>query len=117
MYSIPTAERKERIGQFLDGLQLRGHENELISGYSQGMKQKVAIISALLHRPKVLVLDEALNGLDPRSAKLVKDLLRNLADEGDLGPLQHARPRDSRGALRRRRHHVSGLDTRERDGR
>jgi ABC-2 type transport system ATP-binding protein len=82
MYSIPTAERKERIGQFLDGLQLRGHENELISGYSQGMKQKIAIISALLHRPKVLVLDEALNGLDPRSAKLVKDLLRNLADEG-----------------------------------
>ncbi len=46
------------------------------------MKQKIAIISALLHRPKVLVLDEALNGLDPRSAKLVKDLLRNLANEG-----------------------------------
>jgi ABC-2 type transport system ATP-binding protein len=82
MYSIPTGERAGRIGQFLDGLQLRGHENELISGYSQGMKQKIAIISALLHRPKVLVLDEALNGLDPRSAKLVKDLLRSLADEG-----------------------------------
>jgi ABC-2 type transport system ATP-binding protein len=82
MFGIPTGERKERIGQFLDGLQLRGHENELISGYSQGMKQKVAIISALLHRPRVLVLDEALNGLDPRSAKLVKDLLRSLADEG-----------------------------------
>jgi len=82
MYEIPTDERKARIGQFLDGLQLRGHENELISGYSQGMKQKVAIISALLHRPRVLVLDEALNGLDPRSAKLVKDLLRSLASEG-----------------------------------
>jgi len=82
MFEIPTAERKERIGQFLDGLQLRGHENELISGYSQGMKQKVAITAALLHRPRVLVLDEALNGLDPRSAKLVKDLLRSLAGEG-----------------------------------
>jgi ABC-2 type transport system ATP-binding protein len=82
MYGISNAERKERIGQFLEGLQLKGHENDLIGGYSQGMKQKIAIISALLHRPKILVMDEALNGLDPRSAKLVKDLLRNLANEG-----------------------------------
>jgi ABC-2 type transport system ATP-binding protein len=82
MYGIPNEERKERIGQFLEGLQLKGHENDLIGGYSQGMKQKIAIIAALLHRPKILVMDEALNGLDPRSAKLVKDLLRNLATEG-----------------------------------
>jgi ABC-2 type transport system ATP-binding protein len=82
MYGISNEERKERIGQFLEGLQLKGHENDLIGGYSQGMKQKIAIISALLHRPKILVMDEALNGLDPRSAKLVKDLLRNLATEG-----------------------------------
>jgi ABC-2 type transport system ATP-binding protein len=82
MYEIPGPERKERIGQFLDGLELRGHENELISGYSQGMKQKIALTAALLHRPKVLILDEALNGLDPRSAKLVKDLSKNLASEG-----------------------------------
>ena len=81
MYGIPAESRKDRIEQFLVGLQLKGHENELISGYSQGMKQKVAIIPALVHRPKLLVLDEALNGLDPRSAKLVKDLLRNLANE------------------------------------
>ena len=82
MYGVPPAERKERISQFLQGLQLEGHENEMISGYSQGMKQKVAIISALVHKPKILVLDEALNGLDPRSARLVKDLLRELAGEG-----------------------------------
>lgn len=82
MYEIPGPERKERIGQFLDGLELRGHENELISGYSQGMKQKIALTAALLNRPRVLILDEALNGLDPRSAKLVKDLSRNLANEG-----------------------------------
>ncbi|MDA4113928.1 MAG: ABC transporter ATP-binding protein [Thaumarchaeota archaeon] len=82
MYAIPNVERKERIGQFLEGLQLKGHENDLIGGYSQGMKQKIAIIAALLHRPKILVMDEALNGLDPRSAKLVKDLLRKLASEG-----------------------------------
>jgi ABC-2 type transport system ATP-binding protein len=82
MYNIPHDERKARIAQFLDGLQLSGHENEMIGGYSQGMKQKVAIISALMHRPQILIMDEALNGLDPRSAKLVKDLLRNLANEG-----------------------------------
>lgn len=82
MYEISSTERRERIGQFLDGLELRGHENELISGYSQGMKQKIALTAALLHRPKILILDEALNGLDPRSAKLVKDLSRNLANEG-----------------------------------
>ena len=82
MYGVPPAERKERVTHFLQGLQLAGHENEMISGYSQGMKQKVALISALVHKPRILVLDEALNGLDPRSAKLVKDLLRELANEG-----------------------------------
>ncbi|MDG6926486.1 MAG: ABC transporter ATP-binding protein [Nitrososphaerota archaeon] len=82
MYDIPHEERKARISQFLEGLQMAGHENEMIGGYSQGMKQKIAIIAALMHRPKILVMDEALNGLDPRSAKLVKDLLRNLANEG-----------------------------------
>ena len=82
MYGVPAPERKERIQHFLTGMQLAGHENEMISGYSQGMKQKVAIISALVHKPKILVLDEALNGLDPRSARLVKDLLRELTTEG-----------------------------------
>ena len=82
MYGVPAAERKERVSHFLVGLQLAGHENEMISGYSQGMKQKVALISALVHRPRILVLDEALNGLDPRSARLVKDLLKELASEG-----------------------------------
>lgn len=82
MYDIPHQERKERISQFLEGLQMNGHENEMIGGYSQGMKQKIAIIAALMHHPKILIMDEALNGLDPRSAKLVKDLLRNLANEG-----------------------------------
>lgn len=82
MFGIPHDVRKARIEQFLEGLQMKGHENEMIGGYSQGMKQKIAIIAALLHHPKILIMDEALNGLDPRSAKLVKDLLRNMANEG-----------------------------------
>lgn len=80
MYGLDPGNRRERIQQFLTGFELSGHENSLISGYSQGMKQKVALIAALAHRPKLLVLDEPLNGLDPRSARVTKDLLRNLAD-------------------------------------
>lgn len=82
MYGVPPRERAERVSHFLEGMQLAGHENEMISGYSQGMKQKVAIIASLVHRPRILVLDEALNGLDPRSARVVKDLLKELASEG-----------------------------------
>ena len=82
MYEMGEELRKDRITQFLDALELSGQENQMISGYSQGMKQKVAITGALMHRPPLLILDEALNGLDPRSAKIVKDLLRSLAQEG-----------------------------------
>src|SRR5271157_188328 len=82
MYGLDRSTRRDRLQQFLTGFELTGHENSLISGYSQGMKQKVALIAALAHRPRLLVLDEALNGLDPRSARIVKDLLRSLAAEG-----------------------------------
>lgn len=79
MYGLDPATRADRIRQYLVGFELAGHENSLISGYSQGMKQKVALIAALSHHPKLLLLDEPLNGLDPRSARITKDLLRNLA--------------------------------------
>jgi ABC-2 type transport system ATP-binding protein len=87
MYGLDPGARRERIPPFLTGLELAGHENALISGYSQGMRQKVALIAALLHRPQLLVLDEPLNGLDPRSARIVKDLLRSLADRDGVGVL------------------------------
>ncbi|HXY12126.1 MAG TPA: ABC transporter ATP-binding protein [Thermoplasmata archaeon] len=78
MYGLDRATRSERIRQYLSAFELAGHENSLISGYSQGMKQKVAVIAALCHHPKLLILDEPLNGLDPRSARITKDLLRSL---------------------------------------
>jgi len=79
MYGLDPKTRADRIQQYLTGFELAGHENSLISGYSQGMKQKVALIAALSHHPKLLLLDEPLNGLDPRSARITKDLLRSLA--------------------------------------
>ncbi len=74
-------EKKDRIKRFLDALDLEGKEGDLIGSYSQGMKQKVAIMAALLHRPRVLLFDEPLNGLDPKSARVVKELIHELSKE------------------------------------
>ncbi len=82
VHDLDPAAKHERITEFLRALDLEGRESELIHGYSQGMKQKLAIIAALLHRPKILVLDEPLNALDPRSARIVKDLIHKLRDDG-----------------------------------
>lgn len=79
---IPFEQKKERIARFVEALDLEGKQGDMISSYSQGMKQKVAIIGALLHRPRVLLMDEPLNGLDPKSARLVKELIHGLAREG-----------------------------------
>jgi ABC-2 type transport system ATP-binding protein len=82
LFKIQAETKRERIAEFLKAFELEGRENEMLSGYSQGMRQKAAIIAALLHKPKLLILDEPLNGLDPRSAKILKDLIHELADEG-----------------------------------
>ena len=81
-YGLDQTERKKRGGELLQALQMDKHVNEVMSGFSQGMRQKIALISALMHRPKVLILDEPLNGLDPRSARIVKEILHRLAREG-----------------------------------
>lgn len=81
VHGLDARSKQERITEFLKALDLEGRENELIHGYSQGMRQKLAIIAGLLHKPKMLVLDEPLNSLDPRSARIVKDLIQKLRDE------------------------------------
>ena len=81
-YGLDRNEMKKRVVELLQALQMEKHVNEVMSGYSQGMRQKIALISALMHKPRVLILDEPLNGLDPRSAKIVKELLHHLAGEG-----------------------------------
>ncbi|MEM1563086.1 MAG: ABC transporter ATP-binding protein [Candidatus Bathyarchaeia archaeon] len=82
VYGMSLEERKLRIEEFVKALDLEGREGDLISSYSEGMKQKVVIISALMHKPELLLLDEPLSGLDPKSARIVKDLLRELAFQG-----------------------------------
>jgi len=82
IYGMAPSEKKQRIEEYLHALGLEGREGDLIGSYSQGMKQKVVIISALMHKPKLLLMDEPLSGLDPRSARIVKDLIRRLASEG-----------------------------------
>ncbi len=81
-YGLGRIERKNRADELLQALQMDKHVNEIMSGFSQGMRQKIALISALIHKPQVLILDEPLNGLDPRSAKIVKEILHHLAGEG-----------------------------------
>src|SRR3972149_595039 len=82
IYGMPTAEKQNRITEYLKALQLEGREGDMISGYSDGMKQKIALISAFLHRPKLLILDEPLSALDPRSARIIKDFLHQLKTQG-----------------------------------
>ncbi len=82
IYGMKLEEKKKRIEEFLQALDLEGREGDTISSYSEGMKQKIVMISATLHKPELLLLDEPLSGLDPRSARIVKDLLRQLASQG-----------------------------------
>jgi ABC-2 type transport system ATP-binding protein len=82
IYGVETSEKRKRVATYLSALELEGREGDLINSYSQGMKQKIALISALIHKPRLLILDEPLNGLDPKSARIVKDLLRELASQG-----------------------------------
>ena len=82
IYAMELSEKKMRIEEHLEALDLEGREGDMISSYSQGMKQKIALISAFLHKPKLLILDEPLSGLDPKSARIVKNLLGKLTAQG-----------------------------------
>ena len=82
LYGLDGPEIEARIDELLELWDLAPWRDQLIESYSHGMRQKIIISSALVHRPKVLVVDEPMVGLDPRSARLLKDLLRSYADAG-----------------------------------
>ena len=82
IFGIGEKERKERIDLYSRKLEITDALGDLISSYSHGMKQKVAIISALIHEPKLLVLDEPFVGLDPKAAFALKEIMHDLCEKG-----------------------------------
>ncbi len=82
VFALSAGVRRERIAQYTDAFGLTPSLGDLISAHSHGMKQKLAIISALIHDPKLLVLDEPFVGLDPKAALTLKNLMRGLCARG-----------------------------------
>lgn len=82
VYGVSQAERTDRIKKYGDMFELTDSLGEPISAYSHGMKQKLAVISALIHEPKLIIMDEPFVGLDPKASHLLKGLMRDLCDRG-----------------------------------
>jgi ABC-2 type transport system ATP-binding protein len=82
LYRIEAGAKRKRIAELLHAFGLEKHAVDLLQSYSRGMRQKITVAAALVHEPRVLILDEPLVGLDPPSARTLKDLLRMLADHG-----------------------------------
>jgi ABC-2 type transport system ATP-binding protein len=82
LYQVPEEFIDPRIEELLEQYKLQEWTHELIESFSHGMKQRVATCAALVHRPKLLIVDEPMVGLDPHGAKLLKDSLKNYAREG-----------------------------------
>jgi ABC-2 type transport system ATP-binding protein len=82
MYGLPRAHGLQRIEQMIELFDLGDFVDDLTERYSHGMRQRTVFASALLHEPRVLIVDEPTVGLDPRSVRLLKDLLRQEADRG-----------------------------------
>ena len=82
LYNLDRDQVAHRIDELLRMFDLAAAADDTVDSYSHGMQQKTSLAAALMHDPKVLVLDEPTVGLDPKSARLIKDILRQLADRG-----------------------------------
>ena len=82
VYRVPAEVRQQRIAEFGDDMGITKDLADKISSYSHGMKQKLAIVAALIHDPKLLIMDEPFVGLDPKAAYILKQIMRKVCDRG-----------------------------------
>ena len=82
IFAVSAADRQDRIRKYADLFELTADLAQPIAAYSHGMKQKLAIIAAWLHQPKLIIMDEPFVGLDPKASHLLKGMMREVCDEG-----------------------------------
>ncbi len=82
-FAVSAKDRKERIHKYADAFELTAELGQPISAYSHGMKQKLAIISAWIHEPKLIMMDEPFVGLDPKASHLLKEMMRETCNRGN----------------------------------
>ncbi len=82
VFKVEGKARKERIERYATALELLPDLAQPVSAYSHGMKQKLAVVSALIHNPKLLIMDEPFVGLDPKAAHTLKGIMREICEEG-----------------------------------
>ena len=82
VYGVSKADREARIGKYADVFALTDDLSQPIASYSHGMKQKLAIIAAWIHNPKLIIMDEPFVGLDPKAAHILKGMMREVCDNG-----------------------------------
>ena len=82
IFRIPSGKRETAIVRYADAFELTKSLGEVVSAYSHGMKQKLAIISALIHEPRLFILDEPFVGLDPKASHILKEMLKDMCAKG-----------------------------------
>ena len=82
IFGVRASDRQQRIHRYAEEFELTGDLAQPVSAYSHGMKQKLAVISALIHEPKLVIMDEPFVGLDPKASHLLKALMREICDRG-----------------------------------
>ncbi len=82
IYDVSASQREVKVAELAEKFEITGSLGDLISSYSHGMKQKLVIISALLHEPRLLIMDEPFVGLDPKAAFILKELMHEMTEKG-----------------------------------
>ena len=82
IFGVDLSRRRELINKYAEAFEISGDLSSSISSYSHGMKQKLAIISALIHEPKLIIMDEPFVGLDPKASHLLKEIMREICENG-----------------------------------